>query len=114
MSEFTSLFEGIKKLADAFGPQAGIALAFGLVAFYYYRRDAKEREASTCADRAVLMDAMLKNAAVIERNNGISEKLADAVDRLADANRVSAEAYTRQIDRIVDLLRFNIPPPPVR
>lgn len=89
---------GALRLGELFGPAAAVSLLFALVLLVLYRRDHMARRQDACEDRAALLDVVVKNTAS-------GDRLAEAVNRLAETNRSSAEAYTRQIDSIVRLMR---------
>lgn len=94
----TEALAGAVRLAEAFGPATAVSLIALALVLFFYRADHLRKRKEACDDRAALLDVVVKNTAS-------GDRLAEAVNRLAETNRASAEAYTRQIDHIVALVR---------
>jgi len=85
-------FAWIGPLFAAVGPAAG---AFALVAgvlFYFYRRDHLQKQADVRSERDTLMR-------VVVQNTQSGDRLAGAVDKLADSANKQIETIVRAFER---------------
>lgn len=88
------------KVIDLYGPVATMLLVLLILVLFFFRRDLLMKQMFSQEER----DRM---AAIVDRNAQANDRLADAVSRLNEVTRSSAEQYTRQIEQIVGLVRVH-------
>lgn len=85
-------FKWLRPLLDAVGPTATAFALVAAVLFFFYRRDLIRKEQDSRADRADLMT-------VVAKNTQSTDKLTEAIGRLAESSARQIETIVRAFER---------------
>lgn len=99
------VLESIVDLIRASGPGAAAFAAVAFVLLYMWRLDFKNKVEEMNKDRDRLIQVVVDNTKSIEHMADSNDKLSAAVERFSTTTQGSAEAYTRQIDGLVQIFR---------